>query len=137
VKNITVIAYVGGYLVICRTILRIMSKPGLSSGTSFQHLWMSSDNGSGQSCPDMSGRKYGSSRFPTRSKISKFKINISEYCCFRCTFVFSWNPQVSWNVSTPNFHLSKRRQKRKKNSNCISFKLGKIDVYIFSYLLQE
>lgn len=62
------------YLVICRTILRIVSKPGLSSGTSFQHLCMSSDKGSGQSCPDISGRKYGSSRFPTRSKISRFKI---------------------------------------------------------------
>lgn len=63
------------YLVICRTILRIMSKPGLSSGASFQHLWMSSDRGSGQSCPDMSGRKYGSSRFSTRSKISSHKIH--------------------------------------------------------------
>lgn len=59
-----------GYLVICRTILRMISKPGLSSGTSFQHLCMSSDNGSGQSCPDMSGRKYGSSRNPTLSKMS-------------------------------------------------------------------
>lgn len=28
----------GTYLVICRTMLRIMSKPGLSSGMSFQHL---------------------------------------------------------------------------------------------------